>query len=86
VASREDRCVGIAAAHYPRTVPRYEPGFENRCGRCGAEPVTADFYLRVRALEPIMPDPDDRELTPLCDACFRDWQRWFNREAQFGPS
>jgi hypothetical protein len=62
-------------------MPRYEPGFENRCGRCGSEPATADFYLRDRRSEPEVPELDELELVALCEQCFTEWQAWFNSGA-----
>ena len=55
-----------------------EPGWENRCARCGATPAPWEWTARdVR----VLPEPrhaEDQEALRLCENCWGDWQDWFN--------
>jgi hypothetical protein len=59
-------------------MPVIEPGWENRCARCGASPAPWEVFARDVRVTPELPPIEAWEDVRLCDNCWGDYQEWFN--------
>ena len=63
---------------YTRGMPVYEPGWEDRCARCGAAPAPWELFARDVRGTPDLPAVEDWEVLRFCERCWGDYQVWFN--------